>query len=233
MRFNKYKVRNTLVFFGSARLLPMADSVKAYDLLKKNPNAKKDDLFRAKKFVGMSHYYEEAVELARLLTEWSMKTFGNSKKRYLICTGGGPGIMEAGNRGAYIAGGESVGLSISLPFETNANPFITPDLSFEFHYFFTRKYWFSYLSKALIIFPGGFGTLDELAEILTLVQTQKIKKKIPIIMYGSKFWHDVINLQALVDYGTISPSDLDLITFCDTPKQAFQQIIKEVRKHYD
>ena len=135
--------------------------------------------------------------------------------------------------GAYIAEGESVGLSISLPFEGNANPFITPELSFEFHYFFTRKYWFSYLAKALVIFPGGFGTLDELAEVLTLIQTQKIKKNIPIVMYGSKFWDKVINMQALVDHGTISKKDLDLMTFCDTPKEAFDFIKKQVRKHHD
>lgn len=231
-RFQKHKVRNTIVFFGSARLLSSDDAKKNLKALQ-SQKASKAKIDEAKKMVKMAPYYDDAVELARLITVWSKKTFGATKKRYLVCTGGGPGIMEAGNRGAYIADGESVGLSISLPFETNANPFITHDLSFEFHYFFTRKYWFSYLAKALIIFPGGFGTLDELAEILTLIQTQKIKKKIPIVMYGTKFWDKVINMQALVDHGTISKSDLDLMTFCDTPKEAFDFIKKQVRKHHD
>ncbi|MCB1197179.1 MAG: LOG family protein [Deltaproteobacteria bacterium] len=231
-RFQKYRVRNTIVFFGSARLM---SSVDATQMLKEREQSKasKAQVLEAKKMVKMAKYYDDAVELSRLLTVWSKQTFGNSKKRYLICTGGGPGIMEAGNRGAYIAEGESVGLSISLPFEANANPFITPELNFEFHYFFTRKYWFSYLAKALVIFPGGFGTLDELAEVLTLLQTKKIKKNIPIVMYGSSFWNKVINMQALVDHGTISQKDLDLMTFCDTPKQAFDFIKKQVRKYHD
>lgn len=231
-RFQKHKVRNTIVFFGSARLKPQDEVEELLRKLKKE-KAPQDQIELAKKLKKMAPYYEDAVELSKMLTKWSHKTFGNSKKRYLVCTGGGPGIMEAGNRGAHEAGGQSVGLSISLPFETNANPYISPELSFEFHYFFTRKYWFSYLAKALVIFPGGFGTLDELAEVLTLVQTQKVKKKIPIVMYGSKFWNDVINLDALVKFGTISASDLDLVTYCDTPQDAYRFITKQVRKYYD
>jgi len=226
-RFKKHKVENTIVFFGSARLLSSIDAQTQIKQLKAD-KASKDKIKEAQKMVDMAHYYDDAVELARLSTNWSKKKFGQTKKRYLVCTGGGPGIMEAGNRGAYIADGESVGLSISLPFEANANPFITPKLSFEFHYFFTRKYWFSYLAKALVIFPGGFGTLDELAEILTLIQTQKITKNIPIVMYGSEFWKKVINFKALVSCGTISEKDLDLMTYCDTPKEAFDFIKKNV-----
>jgi uncharacterized protein (TIGR00730 family) len=229
-RFARHGVHNTIVFFGSARLVSSEDAQVLYDQLKKD-NAPQEELAQAKRFVQMGQYYDDAVELAAMLTRWSDDKYGQSDQRYLICSGGGPGIMEAANKGAHMAGGESVGLSISLPFEANANEYITPKHSYEFHYFFTRKYWFSYLAKALVIFPGGFGTLDELAEILTLIQTMKIKKKIPIVIYGSEFWNEVLNVKALAKWGTISPTDIDLLTYCDTPQDAFDCITGQIKQH--
>jgi uncharacterized protein (TIGR00730 family) len=192
--FRREKIRDTVVFFGSARLTedgPLAE------------------------------YYEGARTLARLLTEWADQ-FTNSTYRFVVCSGGGPGIMEAANRGAHDIKGKSVGLNIGLPFEQFPNPYITPELSFEFHYFFMRKFWFAYLSKALIVFPGGFGTLDELMELLTLTQTQKLAKKMAIILYGSKYWKEIINFDALVKYGMISPEDLNLFQYADDPQTAFE-----------
>jgi uncharacterized protein (TIGR00730 family) len=155
-----------------------------------------------------------------MLTEWSGQ-FTNSTYRFVVCSGGGPGIMEAANRGAADAAGKTVGLNIGLPFEQFPNPYITPELSFEFHYFFMRKFWFAYLSKALVVFPGGFGTLDELMEILTLVQTQKLAKHITIVLYGKKYWQEIINFDALVKYEMISPEDLNLFQYADDPQTAF------------
>src|SRR3954453_15610304 len=174
--FRREKVRDTVVFFGSARLAENG---------------------------ALGEYYRDARTLAKLLTEWADQ-FTNSNYRFVVCSGGGPGIMEAANRGAWEANGKSVGLNIGLPFEQFPNPFITPELSFEFHYFFMRKFWFAYLAKGMVIFPGGFGSMDELMEVLTLVQTRKLNKKIIIVLYGSKFWRRVINFEALVDFGTIS-----------------------------
>ena len=188
------KVRDTVVFFGSARIR------------EEGP---------------LAEYYDDARTLARLLTEWADQ-FTNSTYRFVVCSGGGPGIMEAANRGAADAGGKTVGLNIGLPFEQFPNPYITPELSFEFHYFFMRKFWFAYLSKALVVFPGGFGTLDEMMELLTLTQTQKLAKKMTIVLYGSKYWKEIINFDALVKYGMISPEDLNLFQYADTPASAFE-----------
>ncbi|HXR78578.1 MAG TPA: TIGR00730 family Rossman fold protein [Bryobacteraceae bacterium] len=198
------KIQDTIVFFGSARL-------------------KEDG--------PLGKYYEEARELARLVTEWSA-SLNQSMNRFVVCSGGGPGIMEAANRGAYEAGGKTVGLNIGLPFEQRPNPYITPELSFEFHYFFMRKFWFAYLAKALVVFPGGFGTLDEMGEILTLAQTKKLEGKILIVLYGSKFWNEVINWQALVDHGMIAESDLDLFRFADDPATALQILKEGLTKYY-
>jgi uncharacterized protein (TIGR00730 family) len=170
---------------------------------------------------GLAHYYDDARVLARLLTEWSDQ-FTNNTYRFVVCSGGGPGIMEAANRGAADANGKTVGLNIGLPFEQLPNPYITPELSFEFHYFFMRKFWFAYLSKALVVFPGGFGTMDELMELLTLSQTQKLAKKMTIVLYGSAYWKEIVNWQALVKYGMISPEDLDLFHYADDPQTAFE-----------
>jgi uncharacterized protein (TIGR00730 family) len=169
----------------------------------------------------MARYYEDARRLAGLLTQWA-KTIPSRKQRFVVMSGGGPGIMEAANRGAYEAGGKTIGLNIRLPFEQAPNRYITPSLNFEFHYFFMRKLWFAYMSKALVVFPGGFGTLDEMFEILTLAQTQKLAKKITVVIYGSEYWKRVFSLETLVDTGAISPKDLDLFQMADTPEQAFE-----------
>jgi len=182
----------------------------------------------------MSKYYDDAVELARLLTVWSKNLDkGKNRRRFIVASGGGGGIMEAANKGAsQLAKGHSIGFNISLPLEQFPNPFITPDLNFEFHYFFIRKFWFIYLAKALVIFPGGFGTLDELMEVLTLVQTQKVKKKIPIVIYGPEYWSDIINFDALVKWGAIDERDLALFKFARTPKEAFSYLKKELTRIY-
>ena len=171
----------------------------------------------------MSRYYEDTRELAFRLTEWS-KALEDKGRRFVVCSGGGPGIMEAANRGASEAKGENIGLGISLPMEQGVNPYVTRKLAFEFHYFFTRKFWFLYLAKALIIMPGGFGTMDEFFEGLTLIQTGKMKKNMPIILYGSEFWNKVMNLEALVEFGTISRADLDLFQIVDNVDDAYKII---------
>ena len=193
-----------MVFFGSARLMEMGP---------------------------LGRYYDEARELARRLTEWS-EGLKDSTRRFVVCSGGGPGIMEAANRGASDAGGKTVGLNIGLPFEQRPNPFVTPALNFEFHYFFMRKFWFAYLAKALVVFPGGFGTLDELTEILTLVQTQKLMKRMVIILYGTTFWKEIINFEALVRHGMIAPEDMNLFEFADDVGTAFEILKGGLTKHY-
>jgi uncharacterized protein (TIGR00730 family) len=238
-RFQRLDVRETIVFFGSARARPPVAVKTEYEALleqKKNaggrlPKALRAQLAKLEADMKLSIYYEEAAELSAQLTQWA-KSLGQGK-RFVICSGGGPGIMEAANRGASErAGGPTVGLAISLPNEERPNPFITPDLLFEFHYFFMRKLWFAYLACALVIFPGGFGTMDELFEILTLVQTRKIGRPLPIILYGKKFWGDFLDLQALVRWGTISPKDLNLFKICDSPKEAFEHLKKELTRFY-
>jgi uncharacterized protein (TIGR00730 family) len=197
-RFRRAGVRDTIVFFGSARLAPAS---------------------------ALGRYYEEARELARLITEWS-KSLPSHVRRYVVCSGGGGGIMEAANRGASEAAGMTIGLNISLPREQHANPYITRELAFEFHYFFMRKLWFAHLARALIAFPGGFGTLDELTEILTLAQTHKLSRAIPVILYGSNYWKEIVNFDALARHGMIDAADLDLFVFADEPAAALA-ILKE------
>jgi len=233
-KFRKHKIMDTIVFFGSARLQSNRESLIDYNKIKKlNPRSAgfAQKLRYTQLMVDMSRYYEDAVELSRRLTEWSLN-LETSANRFIVCTGGGPGIMEAANKGAKKAGGYSVGLNISIPFEQFVNRYVTSDLSFEFHYFFMRKFWFAYLSKALVIFPGGFGTMDELFEILTLVQTEKIKKKLTIIIYDEKYWKNVINFDVLVQKGMISKSDLNLLNFCSSLDEAFDTIVKHLKKHY-
>jgi len=165
------------------------------------------------------------------LTAWS-DALPDSTRRFVVCSGGGPGIMEAANRGACDAGGKTVGLNIGLPFEQRPNPFVSPELNFEFHYFFMRKFWFAYLAKALVVFPGGFGTLDELTEILTLVQTQKLMKRMVVILYGTSFWKEVINFDALVRHGMIAADDLNLFQFADDVDTAFQELESGLTRYY-
>ena len=194
--FRRAHIRNTIVFFGSARI-------------------REDG--------PMSRYYHEARTLSRLITEWA-RSLPPPAHHFVICSGGGGGIMEAANRGAADAGGRSIGLNISLPHEQRPNPFVTPELTFEFHYFFMRKLWFAHLARALVVFPGGFGTLDELTEILTLAQTRKLERRIPILLYGHDFWNEVLNFQALLHHGMVSEQDLQLFEFTDEPQAAFERI---------
>ncbi|MCH7964593.1 MAG: TIGR00730 family Rossman fold protein [Bacteroidetes bacterium] len=233
-KFRKHKIMDTIVFFGSARLKSKRDVLADYRKINKmNPKAPgfAQKLRYSQLMVDMSRYYEEAVELSRRLTEWSLN-LDTTANRFIVCTGGGPGIMEAANRGAKKAGGYSVGLNISIPFEQFVNRYVTPDLSFEFHYFFMRKFWFAYLSKALIIFPGGFGTMDECFEVLTLVQTKKIKKKLLMVIYDEKYWKSIINFDVLVEKGMISESDLKLLNFCSSIDEVFDKVVKHLEKHY-
>lgn len=238
-RFRKHHIHDTVVFFGSARILDRDTAKGRLKVLEKERRSAKRrnaelerKLKAARTAVKMSKYYEDARKLARLLTEWSI-SLGRGKRRFIICSGGGPGIMEAANRGASeTKGGYTLGLNISLPFEQYPNPYITEDLSFEFHYFFIRKYWFLYLAKALVVFPGGFGTLDELFEILTLIQTSKTRKTMPVLIYGTKFWKKLVNFDLLVDQGVISPEDLDLIHFSDDPDQAFEYLRDRLTELY-
>ena len=186
---------------------------------------------RAEAAVQMSTYYEDARKLAGMLATWASSLPGR-RHRFVVTSGGGPGIMEAANRGAYEAGCKSIGLNIKLPFEQRPNPYITPELNFEFHYFFMRKYWFAYLAKALVVFPGGFGTLDEMFELLTLAQTRKLAKKITVVIYGSSYWKNVINLEAMAERGTIALSDLELFRFVDTPEEAFELLKRGLTENH-
>tara|TARA_R110000868_G_scaffold1514_8_gene11928 strand:+ start:1821 stop:2636 length:816 start_codon:yes stop_codon:yes gene_type:complete len=222
-RFEDFNIKDTILFFGSARLLPRDEAARRLEAAE----AGGGDLIRAKADLRMSRYYEDTRELAHRLTDWS-KSLKDPGRRFVICSGGGPGIMEAANRGASEAKGDNIGLGISLPMEQGVNPYVTRKLAFEFHYFFTRKFWFLYLAKAMVIMPGGFGTLDELFEGLTLIQTGKMKKKMPIILYGSEFWDKVLNLEALVEFGTISRKDLDLFQVIDTVDEAFDIITRQL-----
>lgn len=234
LRFKKHKIVDTIVFFGSARLksrkaaLAELNKYKSIDP-KKAGFAK--GLRDAQIAVQMSKYYEEAVDLSKKLTSWSMN-LETEANRFIICTGGGPGIMEAANKGAKLAGGYSIGLNISIPFEQFVNKYVTNDLQFEFHYFFMRKFWFAYLSKALIVFPGGFGTMDELFEILTLVQTEKIRKKLCLVIYDEKYWKRIINFEALIDSGVISKEDLNLFHFCEDVESAYKIITTHLEKNF-
>ena len=200
----KARIHDTIVFFGSARTPEDGP---------------------------MGRYYREARQLAQMLSEWS-EGLKESNRRFVICTGGGPGIMEAANRGAHDTGAQTLGLNIGLPFEQYPNPYITPELCLEFRYFFMRKFWFAYLAKALVVFPGGFGTMDELFELLTLVQTRKLEKNMVIVLYGRSFWEEIVNFDALVRHGVISAEDLDLFEWADDPQNAFDIIKSGLTEYY-
>ncbi len=234
-RFRREQIQDTVVFFGSARLqspesagaklqavhASLSGTEAAQNILKK----------QARAAVDMSRYYAEARELAKMLTEWSTQIPAR-RHRFVVTTGGGPGIMEAANRGARDVNGKTIGLNIRLPMEQFPNPYITPALNFEFHYFFMRKFWFAYLAKALVVFPGGFGTLDELFEILTLAQTEKLAKKMVVVIYGKEYWSRVLNLQAMVDSGTINAQDLNLFQVVDSPGEAFEFLRDGLTKYH-
>ncbi len=250
-RFRREQIQDTVVFFGSARFRGREEADQALELLENTGSiqpaplheqparapeiasgtASELQLKRAVSAVEMARYYEDARRLAHMLTGWS-QNIPSRRHRFVIMSGGGPGIMEAANRGAYEAGGKTIGMNISLPFEQRPNPYITPSLNFEFHYFFMRKLWFAYLSKALVVFPGGFGTLDEMFEILTLAQTHKLAKKMTVLIYGSEYWKRVFNLDVLVGTGAISPKDIELFQWADTPEQAFELLRQGLTENY-
>ncbi len=236
-RFRHENIKDTIVFFGSARIeerkraLAHLKQVEAKLAKTRKPTKALLLGYRAAQTaLEMSKYYDDCVELSRLITAWS-KTL-NHANRFVVCSGGGPGIMEAANRGAALAKGKSIGLNISLPFEQYANGYISPNLNFEFHYFFMRKFWFAYLAKALVVFPGGFGTMDELFEILTLLQTDKIKKRMSVVIYGSEYWNKVVNFDEIVRMGMASKEDLNLFRFYDDPRKAFEYLRDSLLKNY-
>jgi len=236
-RFRKANIKDTIVMFGSARIRPRKETLaklrEVEAAIRRSPRPKKHQLTAlrdAEIQVEMSRYYEDAVELSRLLTAWGKRY--DSPRRFVVCSGGGPGIMEAANKGAALAKGESIGLNISLPFEQTANPFVSPGLDFEFHYFFMRKFWFVYLAKALVVFPGGFGTMDEMMEVLTLLQTAKVKKRVAVVMYGEEYWKKVIDFDALVLHGMVSRDDMKLFRFMETPEEAFAYLKEFLRATY-
>ena len=225
-RFQRHNVQDTIVFMGSARLLSQEAAAAALTKAERT----REGVEAARLALELSAYYEAARRLAHRLTEWS-KNLSQDERRFVVCTGGGPGIMEAANRGASEARGLNVGLTISIPNEEFDNPYVSRELHFHFHYFFMRKFWFVYLAKAVVLFPGGFGTLDELFEILTLVQTRKMRKRVPIVLFGAKYWDEVVNFDALVKYGTISRQDTGLFHRTDSIDEAYEIIIRALAEN--
>jgi uncharacterized protein (TIGR00730 family) len=248
-KFRRERIQDTVVFFGSARFRSLDDANQELELLENTGSVKaappeeqparagdaeeSSELKRkrAEAAVEMARYYEDARTLARRMTEWSMKLPGR-RHRFVITSGGGPGIMEAANRGAWEAGGKTIGLNIKLPFEQMPNRYITPALNLNFRYFFMRKYWFAYLAKALVVFPGGFGTMDEMFELLTLAQTHKLAKKMTVVVYGETYWKEVLNFDALAAKGAIAMKDLALFQFADTPEDAFRLLTEGLGEHH-
>ncbi len=224
-KFKRNKITNTVVVFGSARIKPSEVAKKRLEDFEKAGTGSLEEKKILTRELESAHYYDEAVEFSRLTGEY-LNSRTTEEKGFAIVTGGGPGIMEAANKGATISGCKSVGLTISLPKEESMNDFVIDELGFEFHYFFMRKFWFAYLAKAVVIFPGGFGTLDEMFEILTLVQTKKMTKEMKIILYGSDFWNNLINFDKLIELGTISPEDVNIFEVHDTPQDAFESLKK-------
>jgi uncharacterized protein (TIGR00730 family) len=237
-RFRKYSIRDTVVFFGSSRALPRKTALSQLRTLEKRAGGSAKlasqmsrELEAARAELALSRYYEAAAELSERLTRW-FKQLEQRNHHYIICTGGGPGIMEAANLGAKRAKGRSMGLNISLPFEQKPNPYQSKELAFIFHYFFIRKFWFVYLAKALVVFPGGFGTFDELFELLTLVQTNKVTKRVSIVLFGSDYWNSIINFDAMVHWGTISLEDLNIFRIFDDVDAAFEFLKSELTENY-
>jgi uncharacterized protein (TIGR00730 family) len=220
-RFRRHRINDTIVFMGSARLRSREDALAALA----SAEEAGEGVAAARTALELSAYYEAARTLAHRLTEWS-KRIENDEHRFVVCTGGGPGIMEAANRGASEAKGVNIGLTISIPNEEFSNPYVSRELHFYFHYFFMRKFWFVYLAKAVILFPGGFGTLDELFEILTMVQTGKMRKRLPILLFGTQYWNDIINFDALVRYGMIGSDDARLFHRTDSVDEAYEIITR-------
>jgi len=232
-RFRDQNIQDTVVFFGSARVHSRLDAERALQKLRDGVHGPDYEaaLKRSRKAVEWSRYYEDARELARQLTGWS-RSLQQPRHRFVVCSGGGPGIMEAANRGAHEAGGKTIGLNIRLPFEQGANAYITSGLHLEFHYFFMRKFWFAYLAKALVIFPGGFGTLDEMFEFLTLAQTKKLSKQMCVVLYGREYWKQILDLQPMEEWGAINASDLELMRWVDSPGEAFEVLRGHLMEHH-
>jgi uncharacterized protein (TIGR00730 family) len=240
VQLKKENIGDTIVIFGSARIESRETALARLTRLKNAKIAKSAKAERAKhrtamkdakSALEMSRYYEEARELSHKITAWA-SSLGPKPRRFVICSGGGPGIMEAANRGAYEAGGKSLGLSIELPHEQFSNAYISPELSLNFHYFFMRKLWFAQIAKALIVFPGGFGTMDELWEMMTLLQTGKLSKNNMILIYGRRYWEQVLNFRAMVRWGMINPEEYKLIQFADTVDEAFEKIRTGMEKYH-
>jgi len=234
-RFRMQNIQDTVVFFGSARIHSRERAERALERLLHRASRTEvdpdDRVVRGRKALEWSRYYEEARELANMLTTWSL-SLESTHHRFVVTSGGGPGIMEAANRGAMEAGGKTMGLNIKLPFEQGPNRYITDGLHFEFHYFFMRKFWFAYMAKSLVVFPGGFGTLDEMFEILTLMQTDKLEKQIQIILYGSEYWDQILSFEPLVEWGAIDPEDMDLMQRANTPLEAFELLRAHLTQHH-
>jgi uncharacterized protein (TIGR00730 family) len=235
-RLRRAGVGDSIVMFGSARIQPRDRALAQLKKVREAARGRRTGEWRtkigaARSIVGMSRYYEEARELSRRITSWAM-TLGSQPKRFVICSGGGPGIMEAANRGAAEAGGSSIGLSIQLPHEQQPNPYVSPELNFCFHYFFMRKLWFAQMAKALIVFPGGFGTMDELWEVLTLMQTRKISSHHLILIYGRKYWDSVVNWRHMVRAGTINLREYKMLQFADNVDEAFDHVRREMEKRH-
>ena len=225
-RFERLGVQDTIIFFGSARIRDPETAARELAAAERDGG----DVERARMWVTMSRYYADTRELSRRLSEWSTELDGG-ERRFVVCTGGGPGIMEAANRGAHDAGALNIGLSISIAAEEFQNDYVSPELAFEFHYFFMRKFWFTYLAKGVVVMPGGFGTMDELFELMTLIQTLKMKKRPPVVLFGREFWNEVLNLEALARYGTIDARDVDLFKVTDSVDEAFEFITRGLKAH--
>ncbi len=235
-RFEREQIDDTVVFFGSARVLDRVTArrgvARAAAAVEAGATpARAERLRRARKALAWSRYYEDARELARLLTGWS-QSLEQPRRRFVVCSGGGPGIMEAANRGAREAGGRTIGLNVELPHEQAPNRYVNEELGFEFHYFFMRKFWFAYLAKAFVIFPGGFGTLDELFEMLTLVQTHRVGNRMAVLLYGRKYWDRVLGFGPLADWGAINPADLRLLARAETPQEAFEHLRDHLSRYH-
>ncbi|HKP13491.1 MAG TPA: LOG family protein, partial [Blastocatellia bacterium] len=236
-RMRRYHIRDTIVFFGSARSVSSEVAAARLDALRQRaaeagaetPEFEAEQS-RAEYAVKLARYYDDAVELARRVTEWSKGLTSNH--HFIICSGGSGGMMEAANRGASLARGKTIGLNIELPFEQTVNPYVSRDLIFNFHYFFMRKFWFVYPAKALVVFPGGFGTMDEMFEVLTLIQTKKPGKTMPVILFGKAFWEEVINFDALIRWGVVSPQDLDIFHLTDSVNDAFAYLTSRLEELY-
>ena len=226
-RLRRRRIRSAIVFFGSARTLPLTEAEERYGAAASGRSGVSNAEMRyAQRQIRLAAYYEDARALAARLTTWAKES--GAEGELVVCSGGGPGMMEAANRGAAEAGGQNVGLAISLPHEAEPNRYVTPGLDMEFHYFFMRKFWFMYLARALVAFPGGYGTMDELFEVLTLLQTRKVQRPVQVIVYGREYWDDVVDFGKLVEWGAITPADLDLIHMVDDVEEAFALLTRSI-----